>query len=120
MSGDATPVGWLPMAGALLTCLIGLVGMLAPRLLLAATRLEHLEGYALAEGRSTFGFMLLALGAFPLATGDPMAYLTVGIAWLGAAAGRVVSMVVDGHGDSHNVTGVVMQAFIAALLLFPH
>ena len=49
-----SPDTWFPVAGALLTCSIGLVGVLAPRRLLTATRLEFLEGYAITEARSTF------------------------------------------------------------------
>lgn len=116
------PGGWpstLPELGALVTCAIGLLGLVAPRKVLLATRLEHLGGYSIAEGRSTFGLMLFALGAMPLATGEPMAYLTVGVAWLGAAAGRLASMLLDGGSDNHNLLGMIGQAFIGTLLLFP-
>jgi hypothetical protein len=117
--GTMSPDTWFPVAGALLTCSIGLVGVLAPRRLLTATRLEFLEGYAITEARSTFGLMLLALGGIPLLTGEPAAYLTAGAAWLGAAAGRLASLLADGHTDSHNLLGLVVQAFIGLLLLYP-
>ena len=111
--------GVLPELGALLTCTIGVVGLVAPRKVLAATRLENLEGYSTAEGRSTFGLMLLALGGIPLVTGETMAFVTAGAAWLGAAAGRLASLVLDGRSDNHNLLGMVCQAFIGALLMFP-
>jgi len=37
----------------------------------------------------------VALGAWCLITGDPSAYFMLGVAYAGAGAGRVVSMVID-------------------------
>jgi hypothetical protein len=41
----------------------------------------------------------------------------VGLAWLGAALGRVVSLLVDGHRTRKNLAGVAFEAVVGLLHL---
>jgi hypothetical protein len=51
-------------------------------------------------------------------TNNAWAYFMAGVFWAGAAAGRVVSIVLDrGHRETKNIGGVVFEAGFAALLL---
>ena len=81
---------------ALLTLVLGLFGFIAPRytagvLDLAPTRTTM----GLSELRASAGGLFVALGAGCLILNDPLAYAMLGIAYLGAGAGRLISIVVD-------------------------
>ena len=75
--------------------LSGLAGVVAPTTVASALDLLAASGRAIAEIRSGLGGTYAALGAWALLTQHPTAYAAVGITWLGAAAGRTASLVLD-------------------------
>ena len=48
-----------------------------------------------------------------------MAFMVAGVAWLGASAGRVYSALVDRNSDIKNIGGIVLEAGMGTLLVFP-
>jgi hypothetical protein len=105
--------------GALMTVGMGCLGLFAPRAASRVTGLTATNKTAFAEFRATFGGMFVVLGMIPLLSGEPFAYLMAGMVWLGAALGRVVSLLLDqGYTESKNIFGVFFEASFGVLMLF--
>jgi hypothetical protein len=108
----------LNITGAVLTTAMGCLGLFAPTAASRFTGLTATSKTSFAEFRATFGGMFVVMGLVPLLTGEPLAYLVSGLAWFGAALGRLVSMVADaGYREPKNLGGVVFEACFGALLL---
>ncbi len=89
-------LAYIDPAIALLTIGLGLFGFLAPRYTAAA--LDFKIGgstMGLSELRASAGGLFVAVGAFCLVTGDPYAYLMLGVIYAGAAMGRATAIVLD-------------------------
>lgn len=109
--------GWLAIAGASGTVLMGLLGLLAPARCAAFVGLSARDRTASAEFRATYGGLFVALGVLPLWSGATMAFLAAALAWVGAACGRIVSMLVDGGWrEPRNYAAVAFESAFAALL----
>ena len=91
----------------MVTVTMGVAGLIVPRLVMA-----HLLGFmvdpaystnaVLGEVRATYGGLFVVLGAYTLlASLDPSAHrsplMFIGLLWLGACAGRLVGVNVDGN-----------------------
>ena len=86
----------LNIAIALLTIGFGAFGFLAPRYTAAALDLVPGEStMGLSEMRASVGGLFVALGLFAILSGAPMAYAMIGVAYTGAAAGRLISIFLD-------------------------
>src|SRR5262245_14880639 len=104
--------------GALVTLLMGGLGLVRPD---AAARLVGLEARArigASELRATYGGLFTALGAFALLTRDEVAFALVGAGWLGAAAARVADAMLLGA-DRRVWRAALFEACVALLLLAP-
>ena len=112
-----TYLDWIGAAGAVATTAMGGLGLAAPRVCakLVGLRATSLAGFA--EFRATYGGVFLVLGLGPLATSSPDIFLMSGLAWLAAAAGRILSIVVDGTFDSPNVRAVIVEFAFAISLV---
>ena len=108
---------WLPTIGAAINVALGLNGLLRPAATAEFTSIAPVGRIGVSEIRATYGGLFLALGAFALASGSPVAFRALGCGWLGAALGRVVSIVVDRSREPRNLGAVAFEAVIAALLL---
>jgi len=87
---------YINAALALLTIAFGAFGFLAPRYTASALDLETTEStMGLSELRAGSGGLFVAMGLWCLLTGNPAAYFALGIAYLGAGAGRFLSIIVD-------------------------
>src|SRR3954470_22224437 len=75
--------------------LSGLAGATMPERVAAALDLPATSGRGRAETRAGLGGTYAALGGWALVSRKPAAQSAVGITWLGAAAVRVLSLVVD-------------------------
>jgi hypothetical protein len=75
--------------------LSGLSGVLMPRSVAAALDLSPQSDRGVAETRAGLGGTYAALGGWALVSRDPAAQRAVGVTWLGAAAVRLASLVVD-------------------------
>jgi Domain of unknown function (DUF4345) len=111
---------WLNAIGAAATILMGCLGLFFPARASALTGLKATTVEGSAEFRGTFGVFFILLGLVPLVTQSPYAFLTAGLAWLGAALGRVVSIVVDAGNSAKNWQAFVFEcAFAISLLAGP-
>jgi hypothetical protein len=75
--------------------LSGIAGALVPRRVASALELSLESGRGVAETRAGLGGTYAALGGWALARRDPAAQAAVGVTWLGAAALRLASLMVD-------------------------
>lgn len=75
--------------------LSGLAGVLTPRRVASALDLSATSDRGVAETRAGLGGTYAALGGWALLSRDPAAHAAVGVTWLGAAAVRLGSLVLD-------------------------
>jgi hypothetical protein len=73
----------------------GISGVLAPRQFVSALDLSVLSDRGVTETRAGLGGTYAALGGWALLSRDPAAQVAVGVTWLGAAAVRLGSLIVD-------------------------
>ncbi len=104
-------------AGAAATAGLGIMGLVWPHAAARFTNLEPQGRIGVSEIRATYGGLFLALGAWALWAQQPAAFTVAGVAWLGAAAGRLLSVAVDRSTEPKNLGGIVFEAAIGALLL---
>jgi len=106
------------IAGAIVTMGMGGLGLLTPKMASKLVRLGPTSPEGFAEFRATYGGLFVALGAAPLIWPEPGLFLVAGLAWMGAAVGRLVSMVADETHLKFNSLSVVFECACAGLLLF--
>lgn len=106
--------------GAIATLLLGMLGLIAPRKAAAFTSIAPLGANGLSELRATYGGLFVALGAQCLLSQSVVVFTVPGVAWSGAAIGRLVSVIIDGNRDRRNLGGMLMELGIGLLLLAPH
>ncbi|MEM8592895.1 MAG: DUF4345 family protein [Pseudomonadota bacterium] len=81
---------------AILTIAFGAFGFLAPRYTLGALDLATTNStMGLSEMRASVGGLFVVMGAYALITQSKEALFFIGIAFAGAALGRVVSLALD-------------------------
>ena len=81
---------------ALLTIGFGLFGFVAPRYTASALDLEPTKStMGLSEMRASVGGLFVVAGLAALWLDDPVAYAMIGFAFVGAATGRVLSLILD-------------------------
>jgi hypothetical protein len=119
-----TPRTQLGYLAAILTLALGLVGFLGPIWMaeLLGFRAAQLEPRGLSEIRATYGAMFTVMGAVMLwavptrPRGTP--YLRfASFLWLGAGAGRFLSMIIDGVITPMNFGGLALQILIGICAL---
>jgi len=103
--------------GAAITLGLGVMGLVSPHR--AATfvsiRPDGLNGRS--ELRATYGGFFLALGLACLLFQEHAMFLLAGLAWMGAAGGRILSVLIDRNVDGKNIIGIFFEAFVGFLLL---
>ena len=105
--------------GACLTLGLGLLGLFAPAKAAALTSLAPVGPNGRSEIRATYGGLFAAMGLSCLAAQAEGVFLTVGVAWIGAAIGRSWSVVVDQNFSPKNLGGVAFECLIGLLLTAP-
>ncbi|MEO0402743.1 MAG: DUF4345 family protein [Pseudomonadota bacterium] len=86
----------LNIVAALLTIGFGLFGFLAPRYTASALDLVPTGStMGLSEMRASVGGLFVVLGAAAIWLGAPLGYAMIGFAFVGAALGRLLSLVLD-------------------------
>jgi hypothetical protein len=84
------------LIATLLTIAFGLFGFLAPRYTAAALDLEPTKStMGLSEMRASVGGLFVFMGVAAFWLDQPTAYAMIGFAFVGAALGRVVSLIFD-------------------------
>lgn len=110
----------LALLGSTGTLALGLLGLLRPDAAANFTSMQPIGRIGRSEIRATYGGFFLALGACGLLLRDPLVWSVIGVAWLGAAAGRAISVPVDESYEPKNLGGIVFEATLGLLLLAPH
>jgi cytosine/uracil/thiamine/allantoin permease len=85
-------VGRLSSAALMLS---GISGVVMPTRVASALDLSALSSRGVAETRAGLGGTYAALGGWALLSRDPTAQAAVGVTWLGAAAVRLGSLLLD-------------------------
>jgi hypothetical protein len=103
---------------ALMTIAFGAFGFIAPRFTASALDLKVGDtNMGLSEMRASVGGLFVAMGLFAIWTGLPMAYAMIGVAYVGAAIGRLVSILVDKPPFKKTLLYFSLEAGPAAYLL---
>lgn len=110
----------LALTGSAITLALGLLGLLRPEAAARFTSLQPVGRIGRSEIRATYGGFFVALGACGLLWREPTAWTVVGLAWLGAALGRTLSVPLDASGEAKNLGGIVFEGLIGVALLAPH
>lgn len=113
----------LAYVAAGLALLLGLLGLLNPNATMRLLGLEMAAPRGLSEVRSMYGALhltmaVLMLWAVPLRPRTAPLLRTIGILWLGAAAGRVASVLIDGVFGPVNLLMLAGQLFIGGALVW--
>ena len=105
----------------LLTIGFGLFGFLAPRYTAGALDLEPTHStMGLSEMRASVGGLFVIAGLAALWLDEPLAYAMIGFAFLGAALGRLISLVVDKPPVAKLLLFGGIEAALAAWFLVVH
>ena len=102
----------LNLVGATITCVLGTLGLVLPKMAARFTGVKPDGKTGLSEIRATYGGFFLALGAYCLVVQAEQAFSMLGLAWVGAAGARVLSVVVDKSRDVKNLGGVLSLALV--------
>jgi len=87
---------YINAAIALLTIVFGAFGFLAPRYTASALDMVPTGStMGLSELRAGSGGLFVAMGLWCLFTAAPIAYFALGVAYIGAGAGRALSIMLD-------------------------
>lgn len=109
----------LQIIAAIATILTGLVSLLKPESVTGFTGLHPEDGRGITEIRAVLGGFFIALGAAPLILNSPVAYTMLGIAYLGIAAVRGISMFVDKSVVQSNIISLVVEIIFGIILALP-
>lgn len=102
---------------ALMTIAFGAIGFLAPRFTARALDLEPTEStMGLSELRASAGGLFVALGLACLLIGG-WTWAALGVAYVGAASGRLLSMLLDKPPQPKALGWFALEALPAAWLL---
>jgi len=101
------------------TILTGLLALVKPTSIYGFTGLIAEGGRGITEIRSIFGGLFIALGAAVLYYRLPQTYAMLGIVYLGIAAVRLVSMILDKSIVSSNIISLVVEIVFGVILILP-
>jgi hypothetical protein len=107
----------LPNCGAIVTAMLGCLGLLFPRAVGRLVGIEPDGPLGISEFRATYGGFFLCLGIGCLMAQSAHVFTVVGAAWCAAAFVRLVSYGVDGSHTRHNLAGVGVEASIGLAML---
>jgi hypothetical protein len=107
----------LQIIAAVGTILTGLFSLIKPEAVIGFTGLRPEGGRGITEIRAVLGGFFIALGAAPLVLNSPVAYMMLGIAYLGVAIVRGVSMVVDKSVTQSNVISLIVEIIFGVILV---
>ncbi|MEN8895972.1 MAG: DUF4345 family protein [Yoonia sp.] len=83
---------------AVVTIGLGAVGWLAPKYTMETLNLTtHTDTMGTSEIRASAGALFVGMGLGAMMIGTPTAFAMIGFCWLGAAVGRLTSLMMDGQ-----------------------
>lgn len=107
----------LQIIAAIGTLLTGAVSLFKPESVTGFAGLRPEGGRGITEIRSILGGLFIALGVFPLIVNSPIAYMMLGVTYLGIAAVRAVSMFTDKSVVQSNVISLVVEIIFGVILV---
>ncbi len=107
----------LQIIAAVGTILTGLFSLIKPEAVTGFTGLRPEGGRGITEIRAILGGFFIALGAAPLFLNSPIAYMMLGIAYLGVAVVRGISMIVDKSIIQSNVISLIVEIIFGVILV---
>ena len=111
----------LTLTATLLTIAFGLFGFLAPRYTAGALDLAPTAStMGLSEMRASVGGLFVISGLAAVWLDDPVAYVMIGFAFVGAALGRVLSLIFDKPPVGKVLLFGGIEAALAAAFLILH
>jgi hypothetical protein len=106
--------------GAVITLGLGVLGLFVPTRAASFANVQPVGLIGTSEIRATYGGLFVALGVACLLTQAPGVFLAAGLAWVGAAVGRLFSVFIDSSRSGKNLGGIVFELAIGLLLLSQH
>ena len=107
----------LQIIAAVGTIIVGVVALFWPRSVTGFTGLIADGPRGITEIRAVLGAFFVALGLAPLVLGAPAAYQMLGIAYLGVALVRTISMLVDNSVMSSNLISIAFEVVFGVILV---
>lgn len=107
----------LKIIAAAATVATGLYALAAPMKVRGFTGLELPGGRGVTEVRAILGGFFIALGAVPLVFGFREMFLMLGIAYLGVALVRGISMFVDHSLEKSNFISLAVELVLGIILV---
>jgi len=108
----------LQILASVLTIAIGLFALFWPRSAQGFIGLKAESGRGITEIRAVMGGFFVALGLASLLLTNPAAYKMLGIAYIGVATVRAVSIVVDRSYTQSNLISLVIEVILGVILVF--
>jgi hypothetical protein len=113
-----TAIDYVNFAVAGLTILLGLMGWLAPRWTMQQLDMQAgPTNMAYTEVSAASGCLFVGLGLGAMILDQPLAWVVVGLAYAGAATGRVTSIFRDNAASRQSWTFFGSEAALAAWLI---
>lgn len=107
----------LQYGGCILTALVGVYAMFAPKNTVSFTGLVPQGGRGITEIRVVFGMFFIVLGLFPIITASAVAFQMLGWGYLFVGIARTISIFVDGSSTSSNWYSVIFEIVFGAILI---
>jgi hypothetical protein len=104
-------------AGAFITFVLGLLALAYPNVIAKFVSVKPIGLTGVSEVRATYGGFFVALGGLCLYSQSSTVFLVAGVAWLGAALGRGLSVLMDRSYAPKNLAGILFESGIGTLLL---
>lgn len=110
---------WLAWTSAVVTIVIGLIAMFAPRLHLRALRLGNIgeQPETLAESRAQLGGFYIGIGIAAIMFAQPLVYMALGFGWAMAFFGRLIAMMFNRRPTLCNFGHLAASFLLAGLPL---
>ncbi len=108
---------WLAWSSAVVTLVLGLMLLFAPRLSLRVLRLQTVERHpeAVSEARATMSGFYIGVALCCILFAQPFLYMALGFSWAFTAFGRLVSMMSDSGNTVYNWIFLLLDLALAAL-----
>lgn len=107
----------LQIIAAIATILTGLFSLIKPTAITGFTGISPLGGRGITEIRSIFGGLFIALGLFPLIINSPIAYMMLGVTYLGIGVVRAISMFTDKSVAQSNIISLAVEIVFGIILI---
>jgi hypothetical protein len=107
----------LKIIAAIATIITGLISLIWPRSVRGFTGLEAPGPRGITEIRAVLGGFFIALGTVPLIFQSAGMFLMLGLAYLGVALVRAVSIILDKSFLQSNFISLAVEVFLGLILI---